>query len=289
MTITNWEITEQEHDLLMQVVDRAMRDLTGYPDEPRTLIMDLTACHANGCPLDFAGLLAAPMQDFSHDVYGIRKAINRQTGKLTEDVFTPRYALANQQTIDLTPRGLTTPEGAKRVNTAVQELEAATVAFANEASEFFNEHRTTLLEIADDENYAALREAIHQMDALISARQRKQDDFLRAVAGHPAMATPDRVSIVHELTELQYTEDSEGPWALYIFGDDGLHSGCQYFAKVVEYEDEQIAVGEAMRRAVEAIAQKKEVRVCEGGDRLVFHSQDGKTTYGEGFWEATQA
>jgi hypothetical protein len=96
MTITNWAITSEEHDLLMQVVSRAIRELRDYPDEPRTLIMDLNACHSNGCPLDFAGLLKATLYEFGHDIYGIRKAIDRRTGKLTEDVFMPRYALANR-------------------------------------------------------------------------------------------------------------------------------------------------------------------------------------------------
>lgn len=95
MPIINWEITHEDHDLLMRVVDRAINELNGYPDEPRTLIMDLNACHANGCPLDFAGLLTAHLGDFSHDIYGVREHINRQTGKL-EDCFVPRYALANQ-------------------------------------------------------------------------------------------------------------------------------------------------------------------------------------------------
>ena len=95
MPITNWEITAKDHDLLMQVAERVHQELDHYPDNQRTLIMDLNACHSNGCALDFAGLLKADMLDFSHDIYGIRKAINRNTGQLTEDCFTPRYALAN--------------------------------------------------------------------------------------------------------------------------------------------------------------------------------------------------
>lgn len=103
MPITNWAISNDEFDLLMQVVDRAIRELKGYPDEARTLIMDLSACHSNGCPLYFKGLLDAPMQDFSHDIYGIRHAIDRTTGKLTEDVFMPRFALANHLLTNATP------------------------------------------------------------------------------------------------------------------------------------------------------------------------------------------
>jgi hypothetical protein len=98
MTITNWEITHEDYDVLNEVVNRALRELTDYPDDKRTLVMDLMACHANGCPLYFKGLLQAPMQDFSHDIYGIRQHINRDNGKI-EDCFTPRFALANHQEI----------------------------------------------------------------------------------------------------------------------------------------------------------------------------------------------
>lgn len=53
--------------------------------------MDITACHLNGCPLDLPGLADASIGDFNHDVMGIRKFINRETGKLEGDF--PRYAL----------------------------------------------------------------------------------------------------------------------------------------------------------------------------------------------------
>jgi hypothetical protein len=96
MPITNWEISREDFNLAVEIAKRAKHELVGYPDSQRTILMDLNAAHANGCPLDFAGLLAAPLQDFSHDIYGIRKAINRNTGKLDEDPgFMPRYALAN--------------------------------------------------------------------------------------------------------------------------------------------------------------------------------------------------
>lgn len=94
MTITNWEISREDHDLVVKIADRALRELRYYPDDKRTLIMDLNACHSNACPLDFKGLLEAPLLDFSHDIYGIRQYINRDTGEL-KDFFTPRYALAN--------------------------------------------------------------------------------------------------------------------------------------------------------------------------------------------------
>lgn len=54
--------------------------------------MDLTACHCNGTPLKLVELLAADDANFAHDVFGIRRHLDRTTGKLT-DCFAPRYAL----------------------------------------------------------------------------------------------------------------------------------------------------------------------------------------------------
>jgi hypothetical protein len=56
-----------------------------------TMTMDLTACHANGCPLKLEELLAAEPFDFSHDVFGIRRHLNRETGELG-GCFLPRFA-----------------------------------------------------------------------------------------------------------------------------------------------------------------------------------------------------
>ena len=53
--------------------------------------MDLTACHSNGCPLKLSELLAADSFNFAHDVFGIRRHINRETGRL-ENCFSPRFA-----------------------------------------------------------------------------------------------------------------------------------------------------------------------------------------------------
>ena len=46
------------------------------------------------CPLDLSALLEAPDSDFAHDVFGIRRHLNRQTKKL-EGHFLPRYAKVN--------------------------------------------------------------------------------------------------------------------------------------------------------------------------------------------------
>lgn len=57
--------------------------------------MDLTATHANGNPLRLAEMLidasTSKSASLLHDVYGIRRHLNRHTGKLGEN-FTPRYS-----------------------------------------------------------------------------------------------------------------------------------------------------------------------------------------------------
>lgn len=85
----SWKTTKREQELIGEIVQRAytacrIRDKT-------TLMMDLTATHANGTPLDLEGLLAADSFNFSHDILGIHRHINRETGKL-EDCFRPRFA-----------------------------------------------------------------------------------------------------------------------------------------------------------------------------------------------------
>ena len=55
--------------------------------------MDLTAAHANGCRLDLERLLASPDRDFGHDVFGIRRFLDRRTGKIAPEVFDPRCSM----------------------------------------------------------------------------------------------------------------------------------------------------------------------------------------------------
>lgn len=51
--------------------------------------MDLSATHANGNPLDFDKLLAFDDFSFMHDITGIYRNLNRDTGEL-ENFFSPR-------------------------------------------------------------------------------------------------------------------------------------------------------------------------------------------------------
>ncbi len=54
--------------------------------------MDLEACHCNGMEMNLQKLLDAPDADFGHDVFGIRRYIDRNSGKIT-NCFMPRCAM----------------------------------------------------------------------------------------------------------------------------------------------------------------------------------------------------
>ncbi len=84
-------------------------------------------------------------------------------------------------TIDITPESCKTAEGAARVQKAMQEFEDSNAALANAATEFFDTHEDDILHCM--EMYEGVAEDVHQVRALIGARRRKQDAFLRAVAG----------------------------------------------------------------------------------------------------------
>jgi hypothetical protein len=84
-------------------------------------------------------------------------------------------------TIDITPVGCQTPEGAARVAKAIKEFEDSSASLANASIEFFDTHEEDILHCMT--MYEGVAEDVHQIRALIGARRRKQDAFLRAVAG----------------------------------------------------------------------------------------------------------
>jgi hypothetical protein len=67
--------------------------------------MDITAVHLNDCPLKLEEMAENAVEgaqyesDLIHDVFGIRRHINRETGKL-EDCFCPRFAQPEKATAD---------------------------------------------------------------------------------------------------------------------------------------------------------------------------------------------
>ncbi len=89
----NWHVSKSDHELIVEIARRASVMAKSYGDEylQRDAMMDLTATHANGCKLRLLELVDAPKFDFAHDVFGIRRHIDRNTGQM-QDCFLPRYA-----------------------------------------------------------------------------------------------------------------------------------------------------------------------------------------------------
>lgn len=89
----NWSVSKPDALLINQIAHRAFalakEHGINYPFQD--IEMDLTAVHLNGCRLKLADLAAAPAHDFSHDIVGICRHIDRKTGKF-QHFFLPRYA-----------------------------------------------------------------------------------------------------------------------------------------------------------------------------------------------------
>jgi hypothetical protein len=87
MNNISFAISQDDFPKLKRLADRVCAT---WPEFDRmTLVMDLQATHANGCPLDFDKMLKADDFNLAHDAFGIANHIDRTTGKLT-DCFLPR-------------------------------------------------------------------------------------------------------------------------------------------------------------------------------------------------------
>jgi hypothetical protein len=96
---------------------------------------------------------------------------------------------ASGETIDITPLGLKTPEGRARADAAMEVWNESTADVAEKAESFITAYKDTIVQAAkstapaDGELLADLKELC---DA-ITERTTKQDAFLRALAGMPAL------------------------------------------------------------------------------------------------------
>lgn len=90
--VASFKCAASDRAVITKICER-YENTTGATEDPNyeriNLDMDLTACHANGCPLDFEKLLLFPDFDFFHDLHGISRHIDRTTGEL-KDFFLPR-------------------------------------------------------------------------------------------------------------------------------------------------------------------------------------------------------
>lgn len=86
-----WSVSKEDAELIGKICDRGYpaMQVHGIYRDKRSMIMDITAVHANGNPLRLQDLLKFPEFDFIHDIAGIASHLNRKTGKL-EHCFLPR-------------------------------------------------------------------------------------------------------------------------------------------------------------------------------------------------------
>lgn len=87
------KFTEAEESNVAAIVKRAhaLFQEHGNSAERLSIRMDIAAIHLH-TPLDLEGLLAADDGNFAHDIGGIRRFLDRETGQLTE-CFLPRFTL----------------------------------------------------------------------------------------------------------------------------------------------------------------------------------------------------
>lgn len=91
MAEVKFDTTPEEMRLIDAIIDRGVAEKMIEPGNRLNVEMDLAAVNVNGTPLDFERLLAFDTFSFSHDLFGIDRHIDRNTGQLTR-CFLPRCA-----------------------------------------------------------------------------------------------------------------------------------------------------------------------------------------------------
>ena len=93
----SFEVTREEAAIIRQIatrgwnIDWLRQSYVKAGCDKTSMVMDVTATHANGNPLRLADLLAADDFNFAHDMSGIANCLDRNTGKLT-NLFSPRFS-----------------------------------------------------------------------------------------------------------------------------------------------------------------------------------------------------
>jgi len=89
----NWDSTKKETELITKIAKRATKEAKklGIDYPVMDASMDVAAIHLNDCKLRLKELLDTDVSNFLHDIFGIRRFIDRKTGTLT-DCFLPRFS-----------------------------------------------------------------------------------------------------------------------------------------------------------------------------------------------------
>lgn len=86
----SFSVSRFDSALVKRIADRAVKEFAEYGITSKIDVeMDLMGTHANGCLVDFEKLFQADSGNFGHDIGGIRRHLDRDTGELT-DCFDPR-------------------------------------------------------------------------------------------------------------------------------------------------------------------------------------------------------
>ena len=91
--LVSFDVDIADLETVKMIVQRAivMAASAGWTYDRMDATMDIKACHANGNPLLLRELLNADDFNFAHDVFGIRRHLDRSTGQLG-DCFLPRFS-----------------------------------------------------------------------------------------------------------------------------------------------------------------------------------------------------
>lgn len=89
----SFHVRRDEMELIDRIASRALNLAVFHriPHKKHDFSMDITCVHANGNPLRLRELLEADEFNFAHDVFGIYRHLNRETGEL-ENCFRPRFS-----------------------------------------------------------------------------------------------------------------------------------------------------------------------------------------------------
>lgn len=85
------KLTKKDKTLIDKIVARAKAESQIPGENLSTIASDIAACHLNGTPIRLEKLLKADNFVFWHDIRGIRRYIDRDTGKFKLN-FAPRTA-----------------------------------------------------------------------------------------------------------------------------------------------------------------------------------------------------
>lgn len=104
LTIDWTKITKDENEVILKIAERYERSFGRPPGYQRmNLVMDISAAHL-ACPMDLEGLLESDAATFGHDIGGISRHINRETGELG-GFFVPRTARRDTTAVTPVDRG----------------------------------------------------------------------------------------------------------------------------------------------------------------------------------------